>query len=200
MATSDRSGWRVGFEVEVVLGDLGDARFTGRDEPMDRATPGYCLAVARRLTEMTGVRWSAPCGDQSRPGFHVVSEYDLDPLHWPDYLVAGVELTTPPLRLPDAEEMRGRIADAIFDMDGFENADPEFAEGFGWHINVDAPGKGAPDPARFAAGVDEGAMLRRSGRYQLHRAPAAQLWRAAVAQPEVIRRSAAHDRRLRELS
>lgn len=165
MAATARSDWCVGFEVEVALGDLGEVRFMDRDEPMDRATPGYCRAVARRLTEMTGVRWSAPRGHRYRSGFNVVSEYDLDPLHWPEHLVAGVELKTPPLPFAEADEMRRRIAEAIFDMDGWDNAEREFADGFGWHINVDAPGEGAPDPARFAAGVDEGAMLRRSGRY-----------------------------------
>ena len=46
--------WRAGFELEVILGDLGDPRF----EPevalygaMDTPSPGFCRAVAKRLTD-----------------------------------------------------------------------------------------------------------------------------------------------------
>jgi hypothetical protein len=164
MASYDPEHWRAGFEIEVALGDLGEERFAEYlDNPMDEATPAYCQAVARHLTNATGVRWSAPRGPRPKPGFYVVPEYDLDPTHWRD-LVAGVELTTPPLRLPEADRMREKIAEAIMDLDGWANTDRDFALGFGWHINIDKPGTRGPNAARYAVGVDENAMLRVSGR------------------------------------
>lgn len=40
--------WRAGFEVELILGDLGIAEFEREaDEPMDEASSRYCRAVAR---------------------------------------------------------------------------------------------------------------------------------------------------------
>ena len=93
--------WRVGFEVEVVLGELGDPRFDCElDGPMDVASLAYCKAVAQHLAEATGYSWKArnPETRWSRPGFYVVPEYDLDPLHWPYGRYAGVELLTPPLK------------------------------------------------------------------------------------------------------
>src|SRR3546814_20166740 len=86
--------WRAGFELEVILGDLGDPRFERelRDgEAMDEASPTFCRAFASKLRERTRRAWSAPTKSPQRPGFYVVPEYGLDPLNWPECRLAGVE-------------------------------------------------------------------------------------------------------------
>lgn len=65
--------WRIGFEVEVVLGDLNDPRFDGC-EFMDEADARYCQVVASELTRLTGEKWTAPRGAKSKPGFFVLPE------------------------------------------------------------------------------------------------------------------------------
>lgn len=57
--------WRAGFEVEVILGDLGIPRFAREvaDEPMDLASPEFCRAVAKALTEQTGHMVNGTDGD-----------------------------------------------------------------------------------------------------------------------------------------
>src|SRR3546814_4219765 len=73
--------WRAGFELEVILGDLGDPRFERelRDgEAMDEASPTFCRAFASKLRERTRRAWSAPTKSPQRPGFYVVPEYGLD--------------------------------------------------------------------------------------------------------------------------
>jgi hypothetical protein len=99
----EQSPWRAGFELEVILGDLRDPRFERDLEEsggMDEASPAFCRAVAKRLREWTGRTWTAPLATPLRPGFYVIPECGLDPLHWPGDRLAGVELLTPPLLLP----------------------------------------------------------------------------------------------------
>src|SRR3546814_17316703 len=87
--------WRAGFELEVILGDLGDPRFERelRDgEAMDEASPTFFRAFASKLRERTRRAWSAPPKSPQRPGFYVVPEYGLDPLNWPACCFAAVEL------------------------------------------------------------------------------------------------------------
>jgi hypothetical protein len=46
----EQSPWRAGFELEVILGDLGDALFAQDLElsgAMDEASPAFCRAVAK---------------------------------------------------------------------------------------------------------------------------------------------------------
>jgi hypothetical protein len=165
-AMSGNSDWRVGFEVEVVLGDLNDPRFAAACEPMDLVTAQYCQAVAKRLRELTGRPWSAPANSKTKPGYYVLPEYDLDPLNWPVGLVGGVELLTPPLSLPMAEEVREEIVDAVEQMDGFINFDrSDLTLGFGWHINIDGGPEKHLDVYRYQLGVDELALLFNSQRY-----------------------------------
>lgn len=154
--------WKVGFEVELIFGDLGVPSFIDYMDvmgPMDRATPGFCQEVARRLTRLTGQRWSAPRHTPRKTGFYVLSEYDLDPLDWPRDRCAGVELLTPPLPLLAADDLRSRIADAVFEIDGDFNFDANFATAqCAWHINVDA-GQLKLDPADFILCTDELSLL-----------------------------------------
>lgn len=159
--------WRAGFEVEVILGDLGIPRFAreAADEPMDLASPEFCRAVAKALTEQTGQSWTAPKGSPPRPGFYVVPEYGLDPLDWPRGRLAGVELLTPPLPFEDADAVRRQIADAIFEIDGDFNFErSQFTDECGWHINIDAGDERCLDPIRFIVGVDELSLLAANGR------------------------------------
>jgi hypothetical protein len=133
--------WRAGFELEVILGDLGEPRFERelRDgEAMDEASPTFCRAFASKLRERTRRAWSAPSGPAA-PGFYVVPEYGLDPLNWPEDRLAGVELLTPPLPLDDAETVRTELFEAIYEIDGdFNFFASEHTANCGWHINIDA--------------------------------------------------------------
>ncbi|AVA14707.1 hypothetical protein [Sphingopyxis sp. MG] len=159
--------WRAGFEVEVILGDLGISRFAREAayEPMDLASPEFCRAVAKALTEHTGQRWTAPQAAPGRPGFYVVPEHGLDPLDWPRGRLAGVELLTPPLPFEDADVVRRQIADAIFEIDGDFNFErSQFTDDCGWHINIDAGDEQYLDPIRFIVGVDEISLLAANGR------------------------------------
>ena len=160
--------WRAGFELEVILGDLGEPRFERGmldDGPMDEASPAYCRAVAAALRERTGHAWSAPTSSRQRPGFYVVPEYGLDPLHWPMGRVAGVELLTPPLPLDEADAVRTEIIDAIEEIDGDFNFIPdEYTQDCGWHVNIDAGDALKLDPHRFIVGVDELLLLVRNDR------------------------------------
>lgn len=82
--------WRIGFELELVLGDLFDPRFEYyQDDPMDEASHAYCKAVAAELAEVTGQRWLAARKKQRNNGYFVYPEHDLDPLHWLQGMVAG---------------------------------------------------------------------------------------------------------------
>lgn len=148
--------WRAGFELEVILGNLGEDRFSDPwDGGMDEATPAFCQAVAKHLTVSTGVRWTAPRKKTAKTGYFVVSEYGLDPLNWPRDRVAGVELLTPPLPLDEADAVRREITEAIINLDGFFNIDGNrHTTDCGWHINIDA-GDLAIRPYRFILGVDE---------------------------------------------
>lgn len=153
--------WRAGFEVELILGDLGIPEFEREAayEPMDKASPRFCRAVAQLLTEQTGVRWSAP-SKIAKPGFYVVPEHGLDPIIWPRGRLAGVELLTPPLPFDDANAIRHRISDAIGIIDGEFNFERSvITDECGWHINIDAGSEVHLDPADFILGVDELLLL-----------------------------------------
>ncbi|MBB6125864.1 MULTISPECIES: hypothetical protein [Sphingomonadaceae] len=160
--------WRAGFELEVILGDLGKPRFERelRDgEAMDEASPGFCRAFASKLRERTGRAWSAPSRPPQRPGFYVVPEYGLDPLNWPDDRLAGVELLTPPLPLDEAEMVRTELSEAIYEIDGdFNFFASDHTASCGWHINIDGGDGYRLDPERFILGVDELLLLANNDR------------------------------------
>lgn len=160
--------WRAGFELEVILGDLGEPRFERelrKHGPMDQASSTFCQAFAAKLRERTGRSWSAPSRSPQRPGFYVVPEYGLDPLNWPEDRFAGVELLTPPLPLDDAEMVRTELFEAIYEIDGdFNFFDNEHTANCGWHINIDAGDGFRLDPDRFILGVDELLLLANDDR------------------------------------
>lgn len=157
---SSGMAWRAGFEIELILGGLGLPQFDGSDEPMDRASPAFCQAVARELRYITGENWSAPRGKPLRPGFYVIQEYDLDPFEWPTDRLAGVELLTPPLELEQAESVRAAIRRAILEVDGDFNFEAtDVTAQCAWHINIDCGSCIDLDEARFIFGVDEQAIL-----------------------------------------
>ena len=155
--------WRAGFELEIIVGNLGEPRFERelRERgPMDEASSTFCQAFAAKLRERTGRSWSAPSRSPQRPGFYVVPEYGLDPLNWPEDRLAGVELLTPPLPLDDAEKVRTELIEAIYEIDGdFNFFADEHTGDCGWHINIDAGDGYRLDPARFIVGVDELLLL-----------------------------------------
>jgi hypothetical protein len=112
--------WVAGFESEVILGDLGISRFEQdleRFGAMDEASPAFCRAVAKSLSEFTGRGWTTPL-NPSKPGFYVIPEYGLDPLQWPSDRLAGVELLTPPLPLDEADAIRAQVTRAVYEIDG----------------------------------------------------------------------------------
>jgi len=157
--------WRAGFEVEVILGSFDPEFAYHYDDPMDRASSRFCQAVARELRFQTGRKWSAPNNPKRSPGFYVLSEYDLDPLHWPVGRVAGVELLTPPLPFDEAEKVRREIIDAIEEFDGGFNSEPSDAvESCAWHINIDSGPDGGLAPSDFMLGCDELSILAANGR------------------------------------
>lgn len=160
--------WRVGFELELILGDLNDPRFEYfNSDPMDVASQQYCRAVAADLTRFTGKRWLAAQKKQRRTGYFVYPEYDLDPLDWPEGTVAGVELVTPPLPIAEADDLRRQIAEWVYEVDGDINAYPSrYSLGSGWHINID-PGEDSRriDEPRILLGTDELPLLLSSRRY-----------------------------------
>ena len=161
--------WRAGFELELILGDLGNPRFAQQD-PLDIASPAYCQAVARILSQYTGERWTAPRRPPARTGFYVIPEYDIDPITFAyDDQFAGVELLTPPLSFSDADEMRAYIADALEELGGWANIEPSLETSLlGWHINIDpgdleGPRRRGIRPELYCLGTDEVPMLRASG-------------------------------------
>lgn len=160
--------WRVGFELELILGDLDDPRFESyADDPMDIASPAYCRAVAAELSMATGRRWLAAHKKQRRVGFFVYPEYDLDPLNWPRGMIAGVELITPPLRIAEAEILRAQICAWVYSVEGHINTyDNEWALCSGWHLNID-PGDQYRqiDECKMLIGVDELPILLSARRY-----------------------------------
>jgi hypothetical protein len=164
----ERSPWRAGFELEVILGDLHDPRFEQDLEEfgrMDEASLAFCRAIAKRLRELTGRTWTAPFATPLRPGFYVIPEYGLDPLDWPRDRLAGVELLTPPLPLDEADVVRKEITSAVNVIDGDFNFIPsDTTADCGWHINVDAMGKHRLDPAAYIVGTDELLILSRNSR------------------------------------
>jgi hypothetical protein len=164
----EQSPWRAGFELEVILGDLRDPRFEQDLEQsggMDEASPTFCRAVAKRLRELTKRTWTAPSGTPLRPGFYVIPEYGLDPLHWPGDRLAGVELLTPPLPLDEADAVRKQITSAVEEIDGGFNFIPsDTTADCGWHINIDAMSKHRLDPADYIVGTDELLILSRNSR------------------------------------
>jgi hypothetical protein len=159
--------WRAGFEIELLLGDLFDERFEDYlDDPMDEASHDYCRAVAAQLSDATGRRWTAPLKKQTRTGYYVYPEYNLDPIEWEWGIVAGVELVTPPLPLAEAEELRRDICAWVIEVDGEINTYPNaISQTAGWHINVDSGGQGRLDPADMALCVEETGILLYAKRY-----------------------------------
>ena len=151
------SHWRFGFEIEVVLGALDDPRFFEfESDPMDTASPIYCRAVAQALSRMTGYSWIAPMTPKAKPGFYVLPEYDLDPIHFREGIVAGVELITPPLALQEADDLRREIAAAVDALGGWPNFERnDFTEGVGWHVNIDAGPSRELDISNFVLGTNE---------------------------------------------
>ena len=161
------NSWRAGFELEVVLGDLGLSRFAEDAEwgGMDRASPAYCTAVASALRRQTGRNWTAPKRPPHRPGFYVIDEYGLDPINWPGDRVAGVELLTPPLPLEEADLVRNELIEAIYDIDGpFNFCRSPATEQCAWHINIDGGSEHGLAPSDFILGVDELLLLARNDR------------------------------------
>jgi hypothetical protein len=163
-----QSPWRAGFELEVILGDLGEPRFEQELEQsggMDEASPNFCRVFAKKLMALTGRLWTAPRDAPLRTGYYVIPEYGLDPLHWPPDRLAGVELLTPPLPLDEADAVRKEITNAIAEIDGDFNFVPsETTADCGWHINIDATGKHRLDPGAYVIGTDELLILSRNSR------------------------------------
>ena len=159
--------WRAGFEIELVLGDLFDERFEEYlDDPMDVAHDDYCRAVAAQLSDATGKRWTAPKKAQTRTGYYVYPEYNLDPIEWNVGRVAGVELVTPPLPLAEAEQLRRDICDWVCEVDGDINTfHNNISATAGWHINVDGGDKVRLDPEDIALCVEETGILLSAHRY-----------------------------------
>jgi hypothetical protein len=100
-----------------------------------------------------------------RPGFYVIPEFGLDPLHWPDDRFAGVELLTPPLPLDEADAVRKEITSAVDEIDEDFNFIPsDTTADCGWHINIDAMDRHRLDPAAYVVGTDELLILSRNSR------------------------------------
>jgi hypothetical protein len=160
-------GWRVGFEIELLLGDLFDERFEkDLDDPMDVASDDYCRAVAAKLSQATGKRWTAPKKKPARNGYYVYPEYDLDPIEWEWGIVAGVELVTPPLPIAEAEELRRHICDWVIAVDGEINTYPnDLSKTAGWHINIDGGDKVRLNPEDIALCIEEEGILFGANRY-----------------------------------
>jgi len=136
--TFDTSEWRAGFEIEMLFGDLGLKRYrqvSEEDGGYDVAPVSYCEDIAKRLTKLTGEKWTGSEKPEGE-GFFVVPEPDLDPISFSRDTVGGVELITPPLLMSDAEELRRNIIAAVQDMkNGYSyNWDEDQS---GWHVNVD---------------------------------------------------------------
>lgn len=131
---------------------------------MDRASPEFCREVAKQLRQATTYPWRAKHSESRKPGFWVVSEYDLDPLEWPVGRVGGVELLTPPLPLDEAERVRTITSEAVEEIDGDYNSwSHSILKDCAWHINVDAEAARL-DPETFAYCVDEIAVLHANDR------------------------------------
>lgn len=171
LPTYDISDWRVGFEVEMLFGDLGMERYADRwGDAFDRASIKYCRDIAARLSEVTGEKWRGLDEPPAKTGFYVVPEYDLDPISFPNEAVGGVELITPPLKMKDAEEIRTIITDAVLEIEGgfVDSID----NGQGWHVNVDRGQESRGFDAPYAlCGMWEGGdteldILLLNGRYQ----------------------------------
>lgn len=147
----------VGLELEVLLPPLPNLPIP-EEVPYDEAPPGFCRALAKWLREETGDDYRAPQAvGPGRYGFFVVPEYDLDPLQFPRYCIAGVEITTPPLPFAEAAAAHERLRDTL-DLLGAA-AHPEV----GAHIGLSCNGAG-PDPLSMALGVDEEVLLNREQR------------------------------------
>ncbi|MCE6959304.1 hypothetical protein LAZ40_09600 [Cereibacter sphaeroides] len=160
------SDWKIGIELEVVLGDPGTGRLGPVDlELADEASIRYCREVARVLGAATGRRWVASAKSGARPDFRVMPEYDIDPINFMDGgLIAGVELVTPPMALSELEELRDPLLDAILNMGGHENFESSlFQSNLGWHVNVDR-GANTLDYLSLARRVPEFSFLKGQGR------------------------------------
>lgn len=127
----------------------------------------YRRALAKQLTAHTGYRWTVPVSSLNRTGFFVLDEYDLDPLDWPRGRIAGVELVTPPLPLPEADTARQALVKAIAAIDGqFNFRRSRVTKSCSWHINIDAGPEEGLDAFKFILGVNEFAVLASNDRLQ----------------------------------
>lgn len=152
--------FRIGFEIEVFLTEL--TPIAGLNDVFDETPPRVCANFARALKEITGLPFVHARKTGGKPRFAVVSEYDLDPVFFPDWAVGGVEIITPPLPMSEAETTRMLIVSAL------EQLCPELAESvefgetnaqLGWHINIDSP-RFQTHPEPVALGVPEHILLR----------------------------------------
>lgn len=112
----DIETFTVGFEIEVLL-PPPPGTAPPWDGVHDTAPPGFCRAVASALRDLTGDAYRAP--SKPRPGhygLHVLPEYDLDPLGFPDDCVAGVEIVTPPLPYERAAAVLDRLCQALGEL------------------------------------------------------------------------------------
>ena len=137
MAGTVLEGWNFGFEVEMIMGDLGLPRYRRcRHDPFDLAPTDYLRALAKLLSKETGEKWIVS-DEGYKPGkFCVLPEYNLDPIAFPQGGIAGVELVTPPLRALEAGEFRKILLRAVLQMEGGLQYS-RTADELGWHVNVD---------------------------------------------------------------
>lgn len=105
-AKEDNFGLVVGFEFEVIvpISLNGNWLFRSHGEPYDEAPNFVLYEVARQLSACTGKKFTSP-KPRSIPlkGWHVVSEYDIDPMTFDNgNFIAAVEIIMPPLPVAEA--------------------------------------------------------------------------------------------------
>ena len=154
--------WTVGFEIEVLVGDMGMSRWEielERYGPHDIAPPAFCRDVAKQLSELTGRPFKAPRNGW-RPGtFAVLPEYDLDPISFDSDICGGVEIVTPPLPFSEAEELLRQLDLAC------ESIGASVDETCGCHINVSHTDHSVLDVQNYIFSVNEEKHLVRYQRY-----------------------------------
>ncbi len=160
--------WRAGFELEVILGDLGDPRFKqdlGRLDAMDEASPYLLSCCCKKIAGIHGTCLDRPPQYSFKTRLLRGPEYGLDPLQWPGDRLAGVELLTPQLPLDEADAICAEITDADYEIDGDFNFIPsDTTAECGWHINIDAGDKQRLDPAAYIVETHELLLLSRNSR------------------------------------
>lgn len=154
----DTTDWRIGFEVEMLFGDLGLKRYReviDLEGGYDVVPMHFCKAIAQRLSKRTGEEWIGTEEPEGQ-GCFVVPEPDLDPSSFSQDTVGGVELITPPRAMAEAEALRDDIIASVTAMkNGYT---PHWDEHFaGWHVNVDKGERDDIAPEYVCAGLWEGA-------------------------------------------